>query len=333
MLYIPYPEVKEQCTNILTSVGCTDTQAEHLAEIFVNNSLEGVYSHGLNRFPRFIHNIRDRYVDIHANPERISGLGGLEVWDGHLGAGPLCAETCMDRAIELSKSHGIGCVSIRNSNHWMRAGRYGWQAANAGMIGMCWTNTLPNMPIWGATDSRIGNNPIVIAVPRKNGNIVMDMSMSQFAYGKMEVAALNNELMPFDAGYDEYDNLTRNPKEVLKSQRIMPTGYWKGSSMAMVLDLAASAMSLGRTTAYIGKVGGEERGLTQVFIAINFRAIVDEAQADSILNDSIEYTLASAPIEGVKIRYPGENVLSTKEKNMKHGVPINEKTWDIIQNL
>ena len=60
-----------------------------------------------------------------------------------------------------------------------------WQAADAGLIGMCWTNTLPNLPPWGAADPRVGNNPLVLAVPRADGHVVLDMAMSHFSYGTL----------------------------------------------------------------------------------------------------------------------------------------------------
>ena len=66
----------------------------------------------------------------------------------------------------LGREHGVGCVALGNTNHWMRGGTYGWQAAEAGMIGICWTNTMPNLPPWGGVERVIGNNPLVIAVPR-----------------------------------------------------------------------------------------------------------------------------------------------------------------------
>ena len=72
----------------------------------------------------------------------------------------------MARAIASPRAHGIGCVALANTNHWMRGGSYGWQAADAGLIGICWTNTLANVPPWGAADPRVGNNPLVVAVPR-----------------------------------------------------------------------------------------------------------------------------------------------------------------------
>ena len=102
----------------------------------------------------------------------------------------------MERAIALGREHGVGCVAMANTNHWMRGGTYGWQAAEAGMIGICWTNTMPNLPPWGGAERVIGNNPLIIAVPRANGPVVLDMAMSQFSYGALKSSRKRGEMLP-----------------------------------------------------------------------------------------------------------------------------------------
>ena len=113
-----------------------------------------MYSHGYQRFPRVMDYIQKGYIDVNAVPEKITGFGAVERWDGHLGMGNLNAKMAMQRAVELAAQLGIGMVAMSNTNHWMRGGAYGWQAAEAGCIGICWTNTCPNMPAWGAIDGR-----------------------------------------------------------------------------------------------------------------------------------------------------------------------------------
>ena len=90
--------------------------------------------------------IRNGVVDIRARPQLVDSNGAFERWDGQKGPGNLNAHACMERAIVLSRQYGIGCVAMANTNHWMRGGSYGWQAADAGVMGICWTNTLPNVP-------------------------------------------------------------------------------------------------------------------------------------------------------------------------------------------
>ena len=72
-----------------------------------------------------------------------------------------------DRAMQLATVNGIGCVALANTNHWHRGGTYGWRAAKKGFAFICWTKTIDNMPAWGAKDARLGNNPLVFALPYK----------------------------------------------------------------------------------------------------------------------------------------------------------------------
>lgn len=328
MLYIPFENALKTLLDVLNKLGFEGEDSRYLADVFARNTLEGVYSHGINRFPRFVESVQAGSVSVAARPVTVGSLGGMEVWDGQMGPGPLIARDAMKRACELARTHGIACVSVRNSNHWQRAGRYGQQAAQEGMIGVCWTNTAANMPAWGAKDAQLGNNPFVIAIPRKKGNVVMDLSMSQFAYGKLEVAALEGKQMPIDAGYDEQGQLTRDPKQVLKTGRILPMGYWKGSSLSLMLDMVSAGISLGRTTHAIGAPTLGEKGLSQVFIAIHYAGLVNGDEAEARFDDAVDALLASAPAdEKSPVRYPSQNISNTVERNLQNGLPINESTW------
>ena len=88
--------------------------------------------------------------------------------------------------MELASIYGIGCVGLQNTNHWMRGGSYGWRAAEKGKLFIGWTNTMPNMPPWGGSEPTLGNNPFVLAIPREEGHLVLDMAMSQYSYEKLE---------------------------------------------------------------------------------------------------------------------------------------------------
>ena len=98
----------------------------------------------------------------------------------------------------------------------MRGGTYGWQAAEAGFIGICFTNTIANLPPWGGLDPRLGNNPLVIAVPRKNGHVVLDMAISQYAVGKLKQYEGHNEALPLPGGYDEQGKLSTDADAILQ---------------------------------------------------------------------------------------------------------------------
>lgn len=331
-----YEEMKEKLQSILVKNGFDEKRAEESAKNFADSSLDGVYSHGYQRFPRVIDYIQKGYIDVKVLPEKIAGFGAVERWDGHLGMGNLNAKMAMDRSIELAGQFGIGMVAMSNTNHWMRGGAYGWQAAEAGCIGICWTNTCPNMPAWGAVDGRIGNNPFVLAVPDQNGNhVVVDTAMAQYSYGKLNVCRQNGEQLPYPGGYDKEGNLTCDPGAILETRRVVPIGYWKGSGLSIVLDLIGAVLTLGRTVTDLRRECKAEYGVTQVFIAIRPEVLnQDPDKAQQILAETLQDIQESVPVkEEHKVRYPGQGTLLHRQENMKNGIPVNEEIWEKIKHL
>lgn len=335
---IPFTQLHQTLTAILERHGFTPERANLSARLFAETTRDGVYSHGVLRFPRFLTTIQNGSVDVHATPIRVSALGALERWDGRQGPGNLNAHASMDRAITLARTHGIGCVALRNTNHWMRGGTYGWQAADAGMIGLCFTNTMPNLPAWGAAEPSIGNNPLILAVPRNAGHLVLDMAMSQFSYGALESHRRRNQQLPIPGGFDAEGNLTTDPAAIEASERPLPIGYWKGSGLAILLDAVAAITALGNATHQFPRDPLRETALSQVFIALNPAALAednpDHSNPDHIANAIVESIHAAQPANpGNSIRYPGEQTLRIREENLRLGIPVEDSLWQQILAL
>ncbi|MFA5244259.1 MAG: 3-dehydro-L-gulonate 2-dehydrogenase [Pedobacter sp.] len=325
---IPFETLKKEFNRVLLKLLLTEEKAELCAHTFAANSRDGVYSHGLNRFPAFVNTVIEKQIDIHAEPVFIERNGLIEIWDGKLGIGIHNANLAMDRAIELSKANGIGMVAMRHTNHWIRGGTYGWQAADAGCIGICFTNTMANMPPWGGKEPRLGNNPLIISVPRKDGHIVLDMAMTQFSYGKLQDTDLKGKELPEYGGYDENGNLTKIPSDIIKSRRALPIGFWKGSGLSLMLDVLLTAITGGRSTAAIDSTV-RESGVSQIFLCLH--------QSDmhhQLIEEIIRYTRSGTPAEpGGRILYPGENTLKTRKENELYGIPVNGKIWDEVLKM
>lgn len=331
---IPFEEVQETLAAILRLVGFGAERAEMCARLFAEATCDGVYTHGVARFPRFVAMVRNGSVDAKAEAESVGRFGALERWDGRRGPGNLNARAAMARALELSREHGVGCVALGNTNHWMRGGAYGWQAAGAGLIGICWTNTMPNLPPWGGVEPVIGNNPLVIGVPRANGPVVLDMAMSQFSYGALEKYRLRGEMLPVDGGFDETGKLTRDPGAIERSWRPLPTGYWKGSGLAVVLDMMAAMMTLGLATHNIGGDPLYEAGISQVFVALNPEALGTAERVGQIADEIVASLHACKPAEGERaVRYPGEQTLRIREENRRLGLPVDAEMWARVRAL
>nr|WP_294898435.1 3-dehydro-L-gulonate 2-dehydrogenase [uncultured Pedobacter sp.] len=320
-----YQTLFEELKRVLISRGFTDERASACAEIFANNSRDGVYSHGLNRFPVFIEYIDEGFVAVNAVPTLVNSFGVIEQWDGNLGPGVLNAQFCMNRAIELAKKNGMGCVALKNTNHWMRGGAYGWQAAEANCIGINFTNTIGIMPPWGSDIASIGNNPLIIAVPHKSGHIVLDMAMAQFSYGKLQEYELKGKELPFYGGYDEEGKLTKDPVSIQKTKRPLPVGMWKGSGLAIMLDLLASILSGGQTTGAITE-SKKEKNISQVYICLDMSLYPN---ASAIADEILDYTKQGKQ----EVRYPGEQTLKIREENMLNGIPVDETMWQKVKSL
>ena len=334
MLRIPFERAQACMQHVLMVHGCPEEKAEKTAREMARNSLEGVYTHGINRFSRLIRNIDEGIVLPEAEPAVEGRFGAAEQINGNLGLGVVNAWFAMGEAIRLAKEYGIGLAALKNTNHWMRAATYGYQACEAGMAGICFTNTIPNMPTWGAADSRLGNNPLVFAFPREGGHLIADMAMSQFSYGALELARLEGRQMPIDAGFDLQGNLTRDPDAVIRSQRILPTGYWKGAALSFMLDVFAAGLSSGNTVSDIGRLPGDEHGVSQIFIAVNYQELVPGMEAERIVNRAVEYLLQSEKAEGTeRIIYTGEKTEEYRQENQKLGIPVEESVWNEIRSL
>ena len=322
--------MQRQFASVLQEHGFTPDRAEQCAAIFAANSLDGVYTHGVNRFPRFVEYIKKGFVKPDAVPVLKSAFGGIEQWDGLLGPGPLNAVHATERVMELARAHGIGCVALSNTNHWMRGGTYGWQAAKAGFVFIGWTNTIANMPAWGAKDSRLGNNPLIFALPFREEAIVLDAAMSQYSFGAMEMAQLKEEQLSIYGGYDTNGRLTTDPAAILKSRRPLPIGYWKGAGLALLLDLLAVILSGGLSTAQISSKE-VEYGLSQVFIAIDITKLPNHSAIPSMLEGIISDYLQSIPEnDKSRIAYPGERVLQTRGENQRLGIPVVRQVYDQV---
>ena len=331
MIYVQYDEAVERMARGLERF-LNAQDAKRFAEIFAGNSLDGVYSHGMNRYPRYLSDMESGLCDAKVTQaERVSGLGGLEVWDAHFGVGPLIAQQMAERAIELARTHGIACVALRNNSHWLRAGRYGLMMADAGMMGLCMTNTCMNLVAYGAKEPSTGNNPITIAIPRRAGSLVMDMAVSQYAFGKLEIMAQEGGMLDTPCGYDTDGNLTCDPKKIVESGLMTPMALWKGSALSIMIDLMVSMLSLGRTSLEIGTPADGEKGMSQMFVCMNPAAVIDMDKAEAQMEKTIAFLNGLEPKDGVHgVHAPGENLERTRVRNRERGIPVTEDTWQKI---
>jgi 3-dehydro-L-gulonate 2-dehydrogenase len=335
MLRVPYDDLYRALERAAQHLGLRGERAALCAHLFATTTRDGVYTHGLERFPRFVRMIANGSINVDAAPSLTASAGALERWDGNRGPGNLNAHAAMQRAVVLARQHGLGGVALANTNHWMRGGSYGWLAADAGLFAICWTNTLANLPPWGASTPALGNNPLVIAIPRPGGaHVVLDMAMSQFSYGTLAAYSARNQQLPAPGGYDLSGALTSDPAAIEASQRALAIGYWKGSGLSLMLDMLAAMLSGGNATHQIPQDAARESGVSQIFLAIDPSKFAAPAQLDQIAAGILESLREATPIDPAHpARYPGEQTLQLREENMRLGIPVNPDLWEKLQTL
>jgi LDH2 family malate/lactate/ureidoglycolate dehydrogenase len=226
----------------LIKYGVNDDIARACARNLAETSLRGVYSHGLNRFPKIISMIKKGRIKPNSRPERISSMSAFEVWDGKFGMGNTNAAFCMGRAVELARESGVACTALRHTNHWQRGGAFGIQAAESGCAAICWTTAMPDMPDWGSTNRRAANNPVIFCVPYGKSYVLFDGAMARFS-GGIGLREIRETEDRRDAPEDEYGvnqifiainvNANHAPPEPL-SEIIMDIKYYDIAGMAEV---------------------------------------------------------------------------------------------------
>ena len=196
---LSFEEIQSEIKRVFMKYGLSEEKADTCARIHTESTYDGIYSHGTNRVARFVDYIQKGWVDVNADPTIEKDCGAIKVINGNMGPGILNALYGANQAMEMADKYGIGMVGLKNTTHWMRGGTYGLYVARKGYVGIMWTNTEACMPPWGAKECRLGNNPFVMACPGVNGGpaLQLDMAISQYAYGKLQVTRLAGKKLPF----------------------------------------------------------------------------------------------------------------------------------------
>ena len=328
---LSFDEIKNEIKRVFMKYGLTEEKAEICARIHTESTYDGIYSHGTNRVARFVDYIQKGWVDVNADPTLERDAGAVRVYNGNMGPGILNALYGADRAMELADQYGIGMVGLKNTTHWMRGGTYGLYVARKGYVGIMWTNTEACMPPWGAKECRLGNNPFVLAVPGPDGGpaLQLDMAISQYAYGKLQVTRLAGKKLPFPGGFDKDGNLTDDPGAIEESMRILPIGYWKGSSFAFMLDILGSILTDGVGAVDLNaETKGSCGGCSQVMIVIDPKKTTTTENMYTTVKRAIEYLKSAELSEHSNgIMAPGEDYVQFNKDHDQNGIFVDDTVW------
>jgi LDH2 family malate/lactate/ureidoglycolate dehydrogenase len=314
---------------IFVAAGLPEADAQLVAHSLVTSEVWGHPSHGLLRVPWYLARIDAGLARPGVEPTVVSDAGAIAVLDGRDGVGQVVTDRAMDEAIRRAEDHGIGAVSVRDSNHFGTAAYYTRRAAERGFLAILATNSSPAMAPWGGREKVFGANPWSLAAPAgRYGSVVLDISNTAVARGKIYAARERGEEIPPTWATDAEGRATTDPAEAAAGL-LMPMGGHKGYAISFMMDVLSGVLSgaaSGRDV--VGPQQATDRSRCGHFAAaIHLEALVGLDAFSARLEALIVQAHDTTRAEGVeRILVPGELERLAEERVARDGLALAPRT-------
>ena len=321
---------------VYRSTGVPAADAAFAADTLVQADLWGHQSHGVLRVGWYYARLRSGAMVPVTQPQTVVDAGAIAVIDGHDGIGQLVAKHAVEEAVRRARVHGVGVVSVRNSNHFGTCMYYTGMGAKAGCITLLATNAGPNMAPWGGMKKMIGTNPWSVAAPAgRHPAMTMDMANSGVARGKIYLAQRRHETIPATWAIDRQGMPTTDPRAALEGF-ILPMAGHKGFAIGVIVDMLAGVLS---GSSFLDEVHGpydpvNRSGAGHFFAAFNVEAFQPRAQFDARMEDYIA-RLKSVPVAPghEEVFYPGEIEARNDAKHRREGLLLAQDTLADLERV
>jgi (2R)-3-sulfolactate dehydrogenase (NADP+) len=315
----------------LQRAGANAAMAEATAKALVAADAQGLASHGVSRVPQYAAHLRLGRVDGSATPGVAAAKGGAVLVDAGDGlAFPACA-LAVAEAVARARQHGVAFAGVTNSHHFGVASYHLAPVAEARMVGLAFGNSPSAMPAWGGKRAIFGTNPIAAVFPRRgNPPIVVDLSLSEVARGKLMVAAREGKPIPLGWALDRQGNPTTDPKQGLDGM-MLPAGGVKGAMLALVVELLCCALTgahLGFEADSFFTDAGNRPKIGQAFIVVDPGALA----GDAVYAARVE-ALVAAMLEDAGVRLPGDRRRALADQAGAGGIEIPERLLGELRAL
>ena len=332
------PEVlREIGCELFVAAGCTPPDARTVVDHLVESNLFGHDSHGVIRYPDYVKAIRQGRYQAQADPEVLHETPCTAVVDAHGALGQIGARFATELAIEKARQQGVASVSLRNTCHIGRVGAYPLMAARAGTMAQVFANGGHfggQVAPFGGIDGRLCTDPLAFAAPRREADpILLDMTTSVVAEGKVRVASYRGEEVPQGWLIDSEGHPTRDPKTFRADPpgSILPLGgvaAHKGYGMAFMVELLGGSLSGQGCTRGAPVVASNGVLLTVYHIEsfTDLETYYDEVEA------LLRHVRSSRLAPGFdEILAPGEPEFRSARQRQSAGIEVDPKTWSMIR--
>jgi (2R)-3-sulfolactate dehydrogenase (NADP+) len=301
------------------------------ARALVYADARGLASHGVSRVPQYATHLRNGRAEGAAQPAIVAAKGGAVLIDARCGlAFPACA-LAVDEAIRRAAEFGVAFAGVTNSHHFGVAGYHLEPVGAAGLVGLALGNSPAAMPAAGGRRPVFGTNPIAAVFPRRVGvPLLVDLSLSEVARGKLMVAAKAGKSIPLGWALDRDGNPTTDPNAGLAGS-MLPMGGTKGAMLALVVELLVTALTgaaIGFEASSFFVDEGNRPRLGQAFLVVDPAALAGRdvylARVDALLAELAQ---------DAGVRLPGERREALAQQAASDGVDIPQALADQLAAL
>jgi LDH2 family malate/lactate/ureidoglycolate dehydrogenase len=318
-------QLKEVAYHILKKLNATDEEATLVAECLVRAEMRGIDTHGVYFLKLLSDRVDAQMIHIPTPLKVVREDETTATLDGGNGLGQVAAHHAMKMNIQKAQRFGVGLTLIRNTNHIGILAFYTLMAAEEGMVGIVMSNSAPSMAPWGGAEPFLGTNPISIAIPCGSEDpVVLDMSSSVVARGKIRLAQRKKKNIPLGWALDETGTPTIDPGAALKGT-LLPIGGPKGYGLALMIDILAGLLS-GSQYGEKVKTFHQPLGATGIGVftmAIDIERFMTLGQFKQLIDSYIESIRKSKRAKDVtRIYLPGEIEFEKERKSQAEGIEL-----------
>lgn len=319
---------------LLQAAGADLPSAQATAQVLLEADLKGIASHGLVRLPIYVRRLEAGLVNPRPAPRWLRDEGPLGLLDGDLGLGPRVALFSTGEVVRRVQAYGIGAVGVQRSTHFGMAGFYAERLAEAGYVGLVFSNVEPDVVPYGGRRAALGTNPLAFAAPTPQGPLVVDLATSQTAMGKVFLARARGESIPPEWGVDEEGRPTQDPHRV---QALLPLGGAKGYALALMVEVLAGVLTGAGVAHEVGRMYDEwsrPQNVGHLFLALDpNRFLSSEAFVERMRRLWFELK-AVPPAPGFQqVFLPGEREAVLKAERLRDGIPLEAATLEALNEL
>ena len=317
---LSYTQEKNLVRGLILSAGFSEYDAEALGSVITHSDFTGVYSHGLSRLTRYLRQIKVGSLNADAKFRDVLDEDSLLIVDGDNGFGIVSACRAYDELLPKARENGIAFVSGRHNANIGCGSYYGWKAAADNMICIMGCNTYAFSSPLGGSDRLIGTNPIIFAAPAgEEYPVVMDISTTNVAMGKIQAAEREGKTIPTEWARDYNGNPTDNPSEAFS---LSPIAGHKGYCLAVMVDVLSTMLSgacYGSDIGLFSKLEKENTGFFMILMDPSKFMPIEEFKQN--MDRYIRMMKESRKAEGVdEIFMPGEIEYRKFKQNCESGI-------------